>query len=156
KSSQQLYCASSSGSVPRQHLQKEGGKSQAIHHLSLPVSECQSNFTRLEQAILNGERNNSGMKDALTDLAIALKPKGNLISLLSVDDQRRQAQIEAELQACKLQAAKLDLRKTKHSMSLEVANAKGKFIAQMMHDNQWSYEQAKVVADEVYKHSKMV
>ncbi|KAH9808602.1 hypothetical protein DFH28DRAFT_852876, partial [Melampsora americana] len=150
KSSQQSYQASSSASVPRQKLQKEGGESQAIRHLSLPASEAQSDFTRLEQAILKGERNNAGMKDALTDLAIALKPKGNTTSLLSIDDQRRQAQINAELQACKLQAAKLDLRKTEHSMSLEVANAKGKFIAQMMHDNKWSYEQAKAVANEVY------
>ncbi|KAH9816404.1 hypothetical protein DFH28DRAFT_837419, partial [Melampsora americana] len=150
KSSQQSYRPSSSGSVPRRRLQKEGGESLAIRHLSLLASESSSDFHRLEQAIIDGERNNAGMTHAITDLALALKPKANSTLLLSVDDQRRQAEIEAELQACKLKAAQLDLRKTEQAMSLEVANAKGKFIAQMMHDNKWTYEQAKNVADEVY------
>ncbi|KAH9817442.1 hypothetical protein DFH28DRAFT_1124079 [Melampsora americana] len=155
KSSQQSYRPSSSGSVPRRRLQKEGGESQAIRHLSLPASEAPSDFHRLEQAIIDGERHNHGMSHAITDLALALKPKSNPTLLLSVDDQRRQAEIEAELQACKLKAAQLDLRKTEQAMSLEVANAKGKFIAQMMHDNKWTYAEAKTVADEVYKHSEV-
>jgi hypothetical protein len=36
-------------------------------------------------------------------------------------------------------------------MKIELADARSKFIAQMMNDKDWSFEQAKHVACEIYK-----
>lgn len=91
------------------------------------------------------------MKDAIKDLASALKPKSDPALLISKDEQIRRARMDSELQACKLQAAKLDLLKTKQSMKIELADARGKFIAQMMNDKNWTFEKAREVACEIYK-----
>ncbi|KAH9811090.1 hypothetical protein DFH28DRAFT_901606 [Melampsora americana] len=130
---------------------KPGAKSQIRQLICEKDSKVRSSFSKIEDVILETERDHVEMKHAIRDLTSALKPKSDPASILSKEEQIRRAKMDSQLQACKLQAAKLELQKTKQSMRIELADARGKFIAQMMSDKNWTFEQAKEVACGIYK-----
>ncbi|KAH9806875.1 hypothetical protein DFH28DRAFT_918739, partial [Melampsora americana] len=130
---------------------KPGAKSQIKQLIGKKDSKVRSSFSNIKDVILETERDHVEMKHTIQDLTSALKPKSDPASLRSKEGQIQRAKMNSQLQACKLQAAKLELQKTKQLMQIELADARGKFIAQMMSNKNWTFEQAKEVACGIYK-----
>ncbi|KAH9822194.1 hypothetical protein DFH28DRAFT_947898 [Melampsora americana] len=118
-----------------------------IQLLAQPDNKTKSAITRLEDVFIKSKLKNTAMKDIMKDLTGVLMPKNNSKSLLTKDEQVEQAQVAAKLKKCQLEAAELYVQKTKRSMDLEWAIAKGQFISQLMKDNNIAYEQAKVILE---------
>ncbi|KAH9817059.1 hypothetical protein DFH28DRAFT_962987 [Melampsora americana] len=100
-----------------------------------------------------GKRRKPGAESQIKQL-ICEKDSEVRSSFSKIEDvilETKRDHMDSQLQACKLQAAKLELQKTKQSMQIELADARGKFIAQMMSDKNWTFEQAKEVACGIYK-----
>ncbi|KAH9819288.1 hypothetical protein DFH28DRAFT_887093 [Melampsora americana] len=149
--SQSLNTSSSAPTSRSRHSNGRGAENQVSRLLAQPDNETKSAITRLEDVFIKSELENNAMKDIMKDLTGALMPNNNSKSLLTKDEQVEQAQVAAKLKKCQLEAAELDVQKTKRSMELELAIAKGQFISQLMKDNNIAYEQAKVIADDLYK-----
>ncbi|KAH9822377.1 hypothetical protein DFH28DRAFT_882066, partial [Melampsora americana] len=130
---------------------KPGAESQVSQLISQPDTDSQSSMTQLEDVIIKSELESTAMKDVMKEIVTALNPNKVANTLLTEDEQVAQAQADAQLKICQLEAAQLDVQKTKRAMELELAIAKGQFINQFMKDNKVPYEQAKVIADDLYK-----
>ncbi|KAH9808783.1 hypothetical protein DFH28DRAFT_907767, partial [Melampsora americana] len=143
-----------SGSVQASRLlkgKKRGAEAQVAQLLSQQDSETNSSISRLEDVFIKNELENNSMKDVMKEIATALQPNNGPRCLLSQDEQVQQAQVDAKLKVCQLEAAQLDVKKTKRAMELDLAIAKGQFISQFMKDNKASYAEAKSIADDLYK-----
>ncbi|KAH9811474.1 hypothetical protein DFH28DRAFT_900996 [Melampsora americana] len=149
--SQSLHTSSSAPTSQSRNSYAQGAENQVSRLLAQPNNETKSAITRLEDVFIKSELKNTSMKDIMKDLTGALMPNNDSKSLLTKDEQVEQAQVAAKLKKCQLEAAELDVQKTKRSMDLELAIAKGQFISQLMKDNNIAYEQAKLIADDLYK-----
>ncbi|KAH9811295.1 hypothetical protein DFH28DRAFT_982815 [Melampsora americana] len=149
--SQSLHTSSSAPTSRLRHSNRQGGENQVSQLLAQPDNKTKCAITRLEDVFIKSELKNTAMKDIMKDLTGVLMPNNNSKSLLTKDEQVQQAQVAAKLKKCQLEAAELDVQKTKRSMDLELAIAKGKFISQLMKDNNIAYEQAKVITDDLYR-----
>ncbi|KAH9809394.1 hypothetical protein DFH28DRAFT_1133629 [Melampsora americana] len=143
-----------SASVPTsqsRHSHKPGAETQITHLLSQQNSDTQSSISRLEDIFIKSELDNTGIKDVMKEIAVSLKPKYEPKDLLSTEELVEQAKVDAQLKVCQLEAAQLDVQKTRRAMELELAIAKGNFISQFMKDNNIDYKQAKDIAKDLYK-----
>ncbi|KAH9809454.1 hypothetical protein DFH28DRAFT_905203, partial [Melampsora americana] len=130
---------------------KPGAESQVSQLMSQPDTNSQSSMTQLEDVIIKSKLESTTMKDIMKEIASALNPNKVPNTLLTKHKQVAQAQADAQLKICQLKAAQLDVQKTKRAMELELAIVKGQFINQFMKDNKVPYEQAKLIADDLYK-----
>lgn len=118
--------------------------------LTQNTDTVKSSITELEDSLIQSSLKSDSLGNAIKDLATILKPKDDPRSLLSKEDQLKQAKLDAELHSLKVESAKLEVSRTKQAMDMDYRIARGKFIAQVMADNQLSLEQAKAVAAEVF------
>ncbi|KAH9814221.1 hypothetical protein DFH28DRAFT_895393, partial [Melampsora americana] len=148
---QSSYKSASVQPSQSRNTHKPGAETQITHLLSQQNSDTQSSISRLEDIFIKSELDNSGIKDVMKEIAVSLKPKNEPKDLLSTEELVEQAKVDAQLKVCQLEAAQLDVQKTRRAMELELAIAKGNFISQFMKDNNVDYKQAKDIAEDLYK-----
>ncbi|KAH9807654.1 hypothetical protein DFH28DRAFT_913954, partial [Melampsora americana] len=148
---QSSYKSASVQPSQSRHSHKPGAETQITHLLSQQNSDTQSSISRLEDIFIKSELDNTGIKDVMKEIAVSLKPKNKPKDLLTTEELVEQAKVDAQLKVCQLEAAQLDVQKTRRAMELDLAIAKGNFISQFMKDNNVDYKQAKDIAEDLYK-----